>query len=84
METPYDWITMAVFVGLIILFLERSTAPEPVDTIWHYIPPSVGCAFANYAGNEGYGWAAIAILIGVGAYVLLVLKLQIPGVGPPK
>ncbi len=84
MQTPYDWITMAIFVGLIILFLQRSTDAEPIDTIWHYLPPSVGCALANYLGNEGYGVAAFAVLIAVGAYIIFVLKVQMPGAGPPR
>lgn len=79
METIYDWVTMIVFAGLIVLFLQRSALDEPVDTIWHYMPPSIGCAVANYVGNEGYGWAALAILFGVGAYVILVLKVAFPG-----
>ncbi len=81
METIYDWVTMAVFAGLIILFLQRSTMDEPPDTIWHYLPPSVGCALANYVGNEGYGIAAFAVLIAVGAYLILVLKVTMPGNG---
>lgn len=82
METPFDWVTMAIFVGLILLFLQRSTEDEPVDTIWHYLPPSVGCAVANYVGNEGYGVAAFAIMLGIAAYIVLVLKVHFPGTGP--
>lgn len=81
METIYDWLTMIVFAGLIVLFLQRSTLDEPPDTIWHYLPPSVGCAVANYLGNEGYGIAAYAVLVAVGAYLILVLKLNFPGTG---
>jgi hypothetical protein len=82
METIYDWVTMAVFAGLIILFLQRSTMDDPPDTIWHYMPPSIGCAVANYVGNEGYGVAAFGILVAVGAYLILVLKVRLPGTGP--
>ena len=28
METIYDWVTVAIFAGLIVLFLTRSTAEE--------------------------------------------------------
>jgi ABC-type Na+ efflux pump permease subunit len=78
METIYDWLTMAVFAGLIVLFLHRSTADEPVDTIWHYIPPSIACACSNYLGNKGLGIVAILLLVGVAAYVVYVLKLRLP------
>ena len=28
METPYDWITVAIFAGLVVLFMQRSTSDE--------------------------------------------------------
>lgn len=75
METVYDWITVAIFGGLVVLFLHRSTAEqEPQDTIYHYLPPAIGCAVANYVGNQGYGPASAAIVVGVLAYIVLVLK----------
>ncbi|MDZ7588994.1 MAG: hypothetical protein U5J78_07650 [Parasphingorhabdus sp.] len=76
METLYDWLSVLVFAGLITLFLQRSSQDEPSDTIWQYLPPSVGCAAANYVGNEydNLGWLAIAMLVGVGVYIHLVLK----------
>ncbi len=74
METLYDWLSLLAFAGLITLFLNRSAMDNPPDTIWHYMPPSIACAVANYVGNEGYGAVAIAILAGVLAYVHLVLK----------
>ena len=52
METVYDWITVAIFGGLVVLFLHRSVQPgDPQDTILHYLPPAVGCAVANWLGN---------------------------------
>ena len=83
METIYDWVSMIVFAGLIILFLQRSTMDDPPDTIWHYMPPSIGCAVANYAGNQGYGVVAAAILIAIGAYLIFVLKVKLPGSDGP-
>ena len=78
METIFDWVTMLVFAGLIVLFLQRSTLDEPIDTIWHYMPPSVACAAANYAGNEGYPIIAFLILVAIGAYGIFVLKVGLP------
>lgn len=67
METPYDWITVAIFAGLIVVFLQRSVGDdEPVDTIWHYLPPSVGCAVANYFGNEGFKTEGLGLYDGLG------------------
>lgn len=75
MQTIYDWITVAIFGGLIVLFLHRSTAQdEPKDNIFQYLPACIGCALANYVGNEGHGGAAFAIIVAVLAYVAYVLK----------
>lgn len=78
METIYDWVTVAMFAGLIVLFLHRSAAEEPVDTIWHYLPPSVCCAAANYFGNEGNVAVAVALIVAVGIYAFSVLNVQLP------
>jgi hypothetical protein len=75
LETVYDWITVAIFGGLVVLFLQRSMAEgEPQDTILHYLPPAIGCAVANYVGNEGYGPLSALIVVGVLAYIWFVLK----------
>lgn len=74
METAYDWITLALFGGLIVLFLERSSKDEPTDHLWQYIVPAVGCAVANYAGNNGQQIIAVAIIVGVMVYTHIVLK----------
>lgn len=79
MSTIYDWVTLAMFAGLIVLFLERSSHDEPPDTIWHYLPPSIGCAAANYFGNEGWDAVAVLIIAAVCAYVYFVLKPRFPG-----
>ena len=74
MQTVYDWLTVAIFAGLITLFLQRSSADEPRDKIIHYAPAAVGCAVINYLGNQGQDLVAIALLLGLAAYVWLVLK----------
>ncbi len=75
LETVYDWITVAIFGGLVVLFLHRSVAEEePQDTILHYLPPAVGCALANWVGNNGQGPLSAIIVVAVLAYIILVLK----------
>lgn len=75
MQTPYDWLTIALFAGLIVIFLQRSTGQEePRDSLLSYFPPAVGCAVSNYLGNEGYDLLAIAGLIAVVAYTHFVIK----------
>jgi Na+/H+-dicarboxylate symporter len=44
---------MAVFAGLVVLFLQRSISEEAVDSVYQYAPPAIGCAAANYVGNLG-------------------------------
>ncbi len=75
METIYDWITVAIFGGMVVLFLHRSTQEEPPqDTLLQYLPPAVGCALANYVGNHGQGLLSALLVVAVLAYIALVLK----------
>lgn len=74
MNTIYDWVTVLIFAGLITLFLQRSSMDDPPDTIWHYMPPAIGCALANYLGNEGMDVIAVAVIAIVVGYVFVILK----------
>ena len=75
MSTVYDWVAVAIFAGLIVLFLQRSADDGPeVDSVWHYLPPSIGCALGNYLGNEGHGFAAAAVLTGTLFYIWRILR----------
>jgi hypothetical protein len=74
LETVYDWVTVAIFAGLVILFLQRSSEEEPRDKMYQYLLPAAGCAVANYLGNEGYIIGAIAVLGAVVGYILFILK----------
>lgn len=79
MQTIYDWVSLIIFAGLIPLFLQRSAQDNPPDKIWHYLPPTVGCAVANYVGNEGQGILAFVILGAVLIYIFKVLKPTLKG-----
>ncbi|MEM6857716.1 MAG: XrtV sorting system accessory protein [Pseudomonadota bacterium] len=70
----YDWVTVAVFAGLAVLFLQRSSEEEPRDKIIHYLPPALGCAVSNYLGNEGYMVPAVGLIVVTLAYINFVLK----------
>ena len=74
MSTVYDLVTVALFAGLAILFLQRSSSPEPKDRIIHYLPPALGCAVANWLGNSGQDLLAIVVLGAAVIYTLYVLK----------
>jgi hypothetical protein len=80
-KTIYDLLTMVIFAGLVVLFLQRSTAAEPRDHMYQYAPPAIGCAVANYVGNQAVersnnilAGLAIGIILAVVAYILYVLK----------
>jgi len=74
LETIFDWISIAIFSGLIVLFLHRSSQAVPKDQLWQYLLPSVGCAVANYLGNSvHWGLGALAIIAVLG-FVWFVLK----------
>ena len=60
MSTVYDWLTMIVFAGLVVLFLQRSQG-EARDALWQYLVAAVGCAVTNYLGNEGQDLPAIQV-----------------------
>lgn len=62
MKTIFDWLTVAAFVVLAILYLQRSSMPDPPDKAWHYIIPSLALGLANYTGNSGHVIASVAIL----------------------
>lgn len=80
METPYDWITVIVFAGLIVLFLQRSQGVAR-DHLWQYLVAAIGCAATNYLGNEAlklgstpYHLAAIMLGLATLAFIWIVLQ----------
>ena len=79
METIYDWVTVAIFAGLVVLFLQRSSSEsEPEDSIWQYLAASGGCAIANYLGNHKeipyHNVIATTLIVATLAYIWIALK----------
>ena len=74
METLYDWLSVAIFSGLIVLFLQRSSVEEPQDKMYQYFPAAIGCAVANYLGNNDQAGLAWLTFVAIGVYVWYVLK----------
>lgn len=91
METVFDFLTVGIFAGLIVLFLKRSVDDDnpladngepPVDDhLWQYLVASVGCAVANYVGNEGYPIPAVALIGATLVFIAYVLR-PFPGFPP--
>ena len=74
METIYDWVTVAIFAGLVVLFLERSRAGDESDPLYNYLIAAVGCALGNYLGNEGMDAFAVLVIGATLAFIYFILK----------
>ena len=76
MDTIYDWVSLAIFAGLIVLFLQRSTSERADNdvSLLYYLGAGVGCAVANYFGNKGQDIIAILLLVATVAFIAYFLK----------
>jgi hypothetical protein len=76
MDTIYDWLTLAIFAGLIVLFLQRSTSERASEdvSLLYYLAAGAGCAAANYFGNHHQDLIAIALIVATLAFILVYLK----------
>ncbi len=75
MKTVYDWVTLALFCLLALVFLQRSAGPPMAgDSAIRYLPPALGCMAVNALGNARDDLAAIAVLAVTAGYMAVVLK----------
>ena len=75
MKSIYDLVSLCLFAGLAILFLQRSASSKPDRVaLWRYGVAGLGCAAADVLGNNGYQIAAIAALAAVVAFSVVMLK----------
>ncbi len=76
MQSIYDWVSIGIFAGLIVLFLQRSTSDQAEGdaSIWYYLVAGVGCAAANYFGNQNQDLIAILLLAGTLGFIVYYLK----------
>jgi hypothetical protein len=76
MDTIYDWVSLAIFAGLVVLFLQRSVGEHQGKdaSLLFYLAAGVGCATANYFGNQGQDLIAILILIATVGFIAVFLK----------
>lgn len=64
MSTIFDFVTVLIFLGIVVLFFQFSKKED--QDILAYIWPCVGCALGNYFGNKGFdlgGWTFIALTL---------------------
>lgn len=75
MSTVFDWLTVAIFAVLAVIYLQRSVGNRPAhDAVWKYLPPAVACVTANQVGNAGWGVPAVMLMVGAMAYVWFVIR----------
>jgi hypothetical protein len=76
MDTIYDWVSLAIFAGLIVLFLQRSTSERADNdvSLLYYLGAGVGCAVANYFGNKGQDVVAVVLLVATVGFIAYFLK----------
>lgn len=76
METVFDWVSLAIFAGLIVLFLQRSTGDrsDKDAPLYYYLGAGVGCAVGDYLGNHGQDVIAVLLLAATVAFVVIFLK----------
>ena len=84
METVYDWVTVAIFAGLVVLFMQRSTSEQvrhENDNLLLYLGAGLGCAVANYIGNKGMHLIAVPL---IGATLFFIFYFLRPFSSWPK
>jgi hypothetical protein len=76
MQSIYDWLSLAIFAGLIVLFLQRSTSDRADKdvSLFYYLTAGVGCAVANYFGNNGQDIIAILLLVATLGFIAYFLR----------
>lgn len=80
MQTVYDWVTLAIFAGLVVLFLQRSVSNDRDDSMLAYLAGAAICGVANYFGNGGNHLLAIALIVANLVFIVVVLKpIDLPG-----
>jgi hypothetical protein len=74
MDTPYDWMTVIAFVGLVALFFKQGHQDTP--TIAKYGGVGLALAIANQLGNRGMILGACTIIAAsaIFSYVFLLRK----------
>ena len=75
MKSIYDVVSLIIFAGVALLFLQRSAAsgPDPVP-LWRYAVAAAGCAAGDVLGNDDQTLAAIAVLIATAVFGVFMLK----------
>lgn len=72
MDTAYDWITVGIFAGLVVVFLQRSVG-EHHDAVWPYFAAMIACAAINQVGNKAVEDGNLSLHIAAAAGILAII-----------
>ena len=75
MKSLYDLVSLVLFAGVAILFLQRSAQSKPDSVaLWKYAVAAIACAVADVMGNHGLLIPALLTFAGLIAFSLIMLK----------
>jgi membrane-associated phospholipid phosphatase len=76
MSSIYDWVSLAIFAGLVVLFLQRATSEHAEEdvSLFYYLGAAVGCATGDYLGNHGQDVIGALVLAATIAFIFYFLK----------
>jgi hypothetical protein len=72
MITPFDFLTIACFCGLVAMFFLWTE--RDARTLMHMIISGIAFAIANQVGNNGLTLFALVLIAAGAGYALLVVK----------
>jgi len=76
MSSIYDWVSLAIFAGLVVLFLQRATGDraEQDVSLFYYLGAAAGCAAGDYLGNHDQALLGVVALAITVAFIIFYLK----------
>ena len=75
MKSSFDVVSLILFAGLAILFLQRSAAREPDPApLWRYAVAALGCASGDILGNQGVPILGGLILAATAVFAVVWLR----------
>ena len=75
MTTPFDFLTVACFFGLVVAFVVRTE--RDTRTLLHLLISAAAFAIANQVGNKGLTLLALVLIVAGGGYALLIIQRKV-------
>lgn len=76
MSSIYDWVSLAIFAGLVVLFLQRATGDRAEEdvSLFYYLGAAAGGAAGDYLGNHDQALVGALVLAATVAFIIFYLK----------